>query len=219
MEPDPGDAPVARPARPFDVARATDTARWQFLSAALRNPGQIGAVTPSSAQLAALLAAVVPRAGAPVVVELGPGTGSVSAAIDARLPAGARHLAVELDPVMARYLRRTRPGLEVVEADVADLAALLVERGVAHVDAIVSGLPWALFDVQTQQSVLTQVGAALGPHGVFASFGYVHALPMPAARRFRDTLREMFDEVMATRTVWRNLPPAFAYVCRRPAAV
>lgn len=195
------------------------TARWAFLAAAVRNPGQIGAVTPSSAQLAALLAAVVPRAGTPVVVELGPGTGAVSAAIGERLPPGARHLAVEVDPVMTGYLRRTRPGLEVIEGDVTGLGALLVERDCSHVDVIVSGLPWALFDRATQRSVLGQVATAIGPSGVFASFGYLHATQMAAARRFRATLDEMFDEVVVTRTVWRNVPPAFAYVCRRPAAV
>ena len=75
-------------------------ARRAFLAAALRSPGQFGAVVPSSPSLAAVLASVVPTAGAPVVVELGPGTGAVTTAIDARLPPDARHLAVELDPRM-----------------------------------------------------------------------------------------------------------------------
>lgn len=194
-------------------------ARWAFLAAALRNPAKVGAVTPSSAQLATLLAAVVPRVGTPVVVELGPGTGAVSAAIDARLPSGSRHLAVEVNPAMARYLRRTRPGLEVVEADVTELSTLLAEREVQRVDAIVSGLPWALFDSGTQRSVLRQVAAALRPAaGVFASFGYLHAMPLSSARRFRAVLHETFDDVDVSRTVWRNVPPAFVYVCNRPVA-
>ena len=39
---------------------------------------------------------------------------------------------------------------------------------------------------------------------------------MDGARRFRALLDEVFDEVLTTRTVWRNLPPAVSYVCRRP---
>jgi len=72
-------------------------ARRAFLAAALRKPGRFGAVAPSSPSLAAAIASVVPTVGTPVVVELGPGTGPVTTAIDARLLPGARHLAVELD--------------------------------------------------------------------------------------------------------------------------
>ncbi len=192
-------------------------ARRAFAAAAVRRPGTMGAVAPSSARLAGLLASVVPRAGAPVVVELGPGTGSVSAAIDRRLPPGSRHLAVELDAGMVAYLRRTRPGLEVVQGDAAHLGTLLAEHGVLRVDAVVSGLPWALFDADTQASILCEVSRVIGPTGAFTTFAYLHGMPLTAARRFRRTLHDTFDEVVVSATVWRNVPPAFCYVCRRPA--
>ena len=82
----------------------------------LRNPGQMGAIMPSSQRMARLLTTIVPRTGAPVVVELGPGTGAVTSVIDACLPETARHIAVELDPAMAAFLQSTHPGLEVVKA-------------------------------------------------------------------------------------------------------
>jgi len=190
--------------------------RMAFLAATVRSPGQIGAVAPSSPQLAGLLASVVPAHGTPVVVELGPGTGSVSAAIDARLPEGARHLAVELDPRLAAFLRRTRPGVEVIDGDARELTGLLAERAAAEVDAVVGGLPWSLFGQQAQGEILAQVGAAIGRTGVFTTFAYTHTRVIPAARRFRELLAESFEEVQTSRTVWRNLPPAYAYVCRRP---
>ena len=52
----------------------------------------------------------------------------MTTAIDVRLAAGARHLAVELDPRMAGFLRQAHPGLEVVEGDAAKLQSLLAER-------------------------------------------------------------------------------------------
>jgi phospholipid N-methyltransferase len=190
--------------------------RRAFLAAAVRRPGQIGAVAPSSPRLAGLLASVVPSHGRPVVVELGPGTGSVSAAIEDRLPAGSRHLAVELDPGLADYLRRTRPSVEVVDGDAKELTTLLADRAAARVDAVVSGLPWSLFGQASQRAILGQVSAAIGGAGAFATFAYTHTLPLSTARRFRRLLHESFDEVVISRTVWRNLPPAFVYVCRRP---
>lgn len=194
----------------------TTGARRAFLAAAVRRPGQIGAVFPSSPQLASLLASVVPSQGAPTVVELGPGSGSVSAPIAARLPAGGRHLAVELDPTLAAYLRRARPDMEVVEGDARELTSLLAARGADRVAAVISGLPWSLFSQQVQRSIVAEVSRAIGDEGAFTTFAYTHTLAMGSARRFRRLLHESFDEVVITRTVWRNVPPAYAYVCRRP---
>jgi phosphatidylethanolamine/phosphatidyl-N-methylethanolamine N-methyltransferase len=192
------------------------SARRAFLAAALRRPATMGAIAPSSPRLGAVLASVVPHSGQPVVVELGPGTGAVSAVIAERLPSGARHLAVELDPAMVAFLRGTHPTLEVVEGNAADLGALLGERGITAVDAVVCGLPWALFDDATQTRLLAEISRAIGDRGAFTTFAYLHGMTLGAARRFRRRLRDTFEEVLVSATVWRNLPPAFVYVCRRP---
>lgn len=197
-------------------AAGADPAWREFLGAWVRNPGRIGAVAPSSPALSARLAAVAPSLGSPVVVELGPGTGAVTAAVSRRLPETARHLAVELDPAMAGYLSRAHPGVEIVTGDAADLMSLLAERDLKRVDAVISGLPWSLFGSETQRSILDQVVSAIGDTGVFATFAYSFGMPLPSARRFRATLHDTFDEVIQTRTEWRNLPPAFCYLCRRP---
>ncbi|MGH3871020.1 MAG: class I SAM-dependent methyltransferase [Pseudonocardiaceae bacterium] len=190
-----------------------------FLTAALRNPATIGAVVPSSSQLAARLTAVVPRVGQPVVVELGPGTGSATTAIEHRLAGRGRHVAVEIDPVLAEYLRTEHPGVEVLVGDARELARLLAEHQVAAVDAVVSGLPWSLIDADVQRAIVDATARSLRPGGSFTTFAYVHALPMTRARQFRALLGEVFDEVLTTRTVWWNLPPAVTYVCRRPRQV
>jgi len=116
-----------------------------FLAAAVRRPGVVGAVAPSSLGLAKLLSAAVPRSGRPVVVELGAGTGAVSRVIDGLLPDAGRHLAVEVDAGLVAHLRRALPHVEVVPGDAAELAELLAGRGVSRVDVVVGGLPWALF--------------------------------------------------------------------------
>jgi phospholipid N-methyltransferase len=201
-----------------DIASGPRAARRAFLAAALRRPGTVGAIVPSSTRLAEVLAAIVPRAGSPVVVELGPGTGAVSAVIAQRLPPTARHLAVELDPHMVTYLRRNHPDLEVVPGDAAHLVDLLAERGLTRADAVICGLPWSLFDQRTQEAILGQVSQVVGSTGAFTTFGYLQSMTLAAARRFRATLRATFDEVVVSATVWRNMPPAFVYVCRRPVA-
>ncbi|WP_344681302.1 class I SAM-dependent methyltransferase [Saccharopolyspora taberi] len=182
----------------------------------MRKPGLVGAVAPSSPALAREMAAVVPTTGSPVVVELGPGTGALSGAIARRLPTGGRHVAIELDGGMVEYLRSAVPWLEVIQGDAANLGELLADAGIESVDAVVSGLPWSIFPGRLQKDILEQVGRVLAPGGAFTTFAYVHALGMTGARLFRRRLDIAFDEVVTSRTVWRNLPPARSYVCRRP---
>lgn len=187
-----------------------------FLAAVLRSPATVGAVAPSSPLLAAQLAAVVPRVGEPVVVELGPGTGSVTAAIGHRLAGRGRQVAVEIDVVLARYLRAEYPEVQVLVGDAAKLEQLLTEHQVPAADAVVSGLPWSLIDSDAQRAIVTATARSLEPGGSFTTFAYVHALSMNRARQFRALLGDVFEEVLTTRTVWWNLPPAVTYVCRRP---
>jgi phosphatidylethanolamine/phosphatidyl-N-methylethanolamine N-methyltransferase len=187
-----------------------------FLAAALRNPATMGAVAPSSSQLAAQMAAVVPRVGEPVVVELGPGTGSVTTAIEHRLAGRGRHVAVEIDPVLAEHVRVEFPGVEVLVGDAAELERLLAAHDVPAADAVLCGLPWSLISAAAQRAIVEATARALRPEGSFSTLAYVHALPLSPARRFRALLGEVFDEVLSTRTVWRNLPPAVIYICRRP---
>ena len=208
---------ATRPASaPRQCHTPTSTGLSTFRRAAVRHPQRIGAISPSSTQLAALLASVVPTAGEPVVIELGPGTGAVSSVITARLPHDARHLAVELDPAMAAFLRHHHEGVEVINADARDLRELLAEAQIVRVAAVVSGLPWSLFDSGSQERILQQVADAIGPDGVFTTFAYAHARALPTARSFRRALERTFDDVQISRIVWQNLPPAFSYICRRP---
>jgi phosphatidylethanolamine/phosphatidyl-N-methylethanolamine N-methyltransferase len=190
-----------------------------FLAAIVRSPATVGAVAPSSPHLAARLAAVVSPAGEPVVVELGPGTGSVTTAIEGRLGGRGRHLAVEIDPVLADYLHAEYPGVEVLVGDALELERLFADHQVAAVDAVISGLPWSLIDPGAQRVIVEATARSLAPTGCFTTFAYVHALSMTRARQFRALLSEVFDEVLTTRTVWWNLPPAVTYVCRRSRAV
>lgn len=189
------------------------------MSSAVRSPGVIGAVAPSGPVLSDLLASVVPDAGAPTVVELGPGTGSVSAALRRRLPPGARHVAVELDTGMVDHLRRTRPWLEILPGDASDLQKLLADVGIDRVDAVISGLPWTLFSRELQLAIVEQVTRVLAPGAPFTTFAYSHVTRFPTQQRFRALLEGTFAEVRVTPTVWRNVPPALAYQCRHPRVV
>jgi phosphatidylethanolamine/phosphatidyl-N-methylethanolamine N-methyltransferase len=187
-----------------------------FLHEFLRDPLTVAAVAPSGARLADLVAAPVPRDGDPLVVELGPGTGAFTAAVQSRLAGRGRHLAVEINERFAGPLAARFPRVDVAVADARRLPDLLAQRGHRQADVIVSGLPWAAFGASTQDDLLAAVTGALAPDGAFTTFAYTFSRGAPPARRLRQSLSARFEEVVTSRTVWANMPPAFVYFCRRP---
>jgi phosphatidylethanolamine/phosphatidyl-N-methylethanolamine N-methyltransferase len=193
-----------------------------FLAAAMRSPRDVGTLLPSGPKLARRLAAVVPGAspvGRPaVVVEVGAGAGAVTRAIAQQADRDAIVIAIEKDPGLADRLRSRELGVRVVTADAATLPAILAAHGVDRADVIVSVLPWTLFGPRQQHEFLTIFAASLRTDGVFTAAAYSLAYWTPAARRFRCELERAFGEVLPTRTMWRHLPPAMTYVCRRPTS-
>ncbi|WP_051865372.1 class I SAM-dependent methyltransferase [Streptosporangium roseum] len=190
--------------------------RAAFVREFLRSPLTVGAVAPSSESLAGLITSPVPSGSDPVVVELGPGTGAFTGSIRRRLAGRGHHVAIELNPRFADLLATRHPGLDLAVADARQLREQLTERGHDHADVIVSGLPWAAFAPERQDDLLGAVTDALTPHGVFTTFAYTYTRWAPPARRLSRSLAERFDEVVVSRTVWANLPPACVYFCRRP---
>ncbi len=187
-----------------------------FVVRAVKQPSTVGAVLPTSQHVAAAMAGIVPSSGTPTVVELGPGTGALSDAIRERLPENGRHVAVEIDPEMVRYLRSAKPWLEVVEGDASSLRGLLRPLGIERVDAVVSSIPWTLLAEENRRKVLDEIGKTLEPGGAFTAITYLTALWRRSSRDFAGALHATFDEVLPRSTVWRNVPPARVYVCRRP---
>jgi phospholipid N-methyltransferase len=187
----------------------------RFLSEFFRSPNVTGAVTPSSSALARTIVEWIDWGRVETVMELGPGTGAFTRAILDQKPASCRFLALEVNPEMCRILHDQYPELEVCEGSVAHLARHCESSCVEEVDAVVSGLPWAVFTPEQQDEYLGALMCVLRRGGQFTTFAYVHGAVLPAGRRFRLALGRFFGEVTTTGVVWRNLPPAFVYRCRR----
>jgi phosphatidylethanolamine/phosphatidyl-N-methylethanolamine N-methyltransferase len=186
-----------------------------FLRQFMRSPTTIGAILPSSPALAQAMLAPIDFATARTVVEFGPGTGAFTSEIAKRLRPGCRYLGIELNPTFTHNLTARFPKLGFVNASAADLTHILAAQDIDGVDAIVCGLPWATLPVSLQQAVFAAMDRALVAGGVFVTFGYFQSLVMPAAQALRRRLRHEFADVRRSPVVWANVPPAFAYICRK----
>lgn len=190
-----------------------------FMTQAAREPNTVGAVLPTSRHVARAVADVVPASGSPTVLELGPGTGALSDALHQRIPAGSRHVAIEVDPELVRYLRSAKPWLDVLEGDATYVRELLEPLGVTRVDAVISSIPWTLLEPLKQREVLAALGEVMAPTAVFTTVTYLTTLWRSNTIKFVDQLHQAFEEVTPRAAVWRNVPPARVYICRRPKAV
>lgn len=187
--------------------------RAQFLTAFVRRPFSTASLTPSSVYLAEAMMQNLALQKAGRVVELGPGTGVFTSAIIPFLAPGAELLCLEINPDLARLVAARFPRARVVNDSAENLCSHL-ERP-EGVDCVVSGLPWVILSATTQRRLLDPVVRALRPGGQFVTFAYSHAAWLPSGRRFRALLDAEFTEVDVSPHVWRNLPPAFVYRCRK----
>lgn len=188
---------------------------FKFIKQVFLAPGTTGAIAPSSKALGRIMTDKAGVREAKVVVEFGPGNGVFTEVIAGELQANAHFFAVEINPDFAKAVRKRCPGVTVYEDSAANTGKYLREAGYETCDCIVSGLPFASFDDELQDELLSAVLEVLRPGGRFVTFTYVQSPLLSSGRRFHAKLEGLFEGVEKTPMVWCNLPPAFAYCAYR----
>ena len=184
---------------------------WNFL----KNPRQVGACCPSSAALCNEITSFIDIEKASMVVELGPGTGVITETICHKIKPGAHLAAVELDSYMADNIEQRFSNITVFRGCASELDNMLNSRKFQQPEIVISGLPFAIFPDELQDKILNGVVRSLAPGGTFATFAYLQGVILPAGLRFRRKLESLFPQVATSQIVWKNMPPAFVYRCRK----
>ncbi|MDG4597317.1 MAG: methyltransferase domain-containing protein [Candidatus Contendobacter sp.] len=163
------------------------------------NPRAMGAACPSAPALASGMAARVPLERDGLVIELGGGTGAVTAALLKHGVPPWRLMVVERSPTLAHHLRQRFPQLRVIQGDAAQLGHLLGHPR-PRLNSIVSSLPLRSLHPATTRAVAQQFETLLEPGGLLVQFTYdlrgTHTRLLLGFRR------------LSSKIVWGNLPPA-----------
>jgi len=179
----------------------------RFFRTWLTKPVLTGAVSPSGKALARAMAKEVPADGAWPVLELGPGTGAVTAALIDRGVAAERIVAVEFNPDFCALLVERYRGLNVVEGDAYDLGNALPPGLNGPYAAVISSLPLLTRPAEARVALIDAALDRVLPGGVLIQFSYGLGPPVKAvAGRFA---------VTRTAFVLANLPPAQVWLYRR----
>lgn len=179
---------------------------WLLLSKFLRQGTTIAAIAPSSRWLARAMVRGIDFSTARCVVELGAGTGPITAELLSQAGTSCRCLILERDPDFCQRLGQRFPRAEIIQADALDLDRLLAERNIETVDHVLSGLPLPSFPTADRDRLLEIVSRRLTPDG------YLHQLTHMPWVYYRMYCRYFTD--VRFHLVVRNLPPGGVYVCR-----
>ena len=172
-----------------------------FAREILSNPRAMGAACPSMPALAGCMASRVPLNRDGLVVELGGGTGAVTAALLRHGVPPWKLIVVERSPTLAHHLRQRFPHLRIVQGDAAHLAQLLEPDRARGIASIVSSLPLRSLQPAVTRAISHQFETLLEPGGLLVQFTY----DLRGMRRRR--LLPRF-RCLSGKIVWRNLPPA-----------
>ncbi|HVV93819.1 MAG TPA: phospholipid methyltransferase [Hyphomicrobiales bacterium] len=194
------------PEATLDRPRLADELR--FIRNWFERPLLTGAVSPSGRALARRMARYVDPVAPGQVLELGPGTGPVTAALVGRGVPPERLCLVEYNPDFVPLLVERYPGVRVLHGDayrVRDVTAGAFDRPLA---AVVSSLPLLTRPLAERVRLIEDCLDLAAPGGPFVQFTYGLAPPVPPVALAGCT-------VVGSPRVWWNMPPARVWVYRR----
>ncbi|GHC66975.1 class I SAM-dependent methyltransferase [Limoniibacter endophyticus] len=181
----------------------------QFFRTWLSHPRRIGAFVPTGTALARRMAAIVDPDDPLPVLEIGPGTGSITRAILQRGLEPARLTAIEFDPGFAERMSRDFPDIRLIQGSAFDLHQHLGDPSETAplFQCAVSALPLLNHPVTERISYIVELLKYIRPDGAIIQFSYGHRAPVP---RNGGSYELKFGG-----HVLRNVPPAKLWIYRQ----
>jgi phospholipid N-methyltransferase len=182
---------------------------WLMLKAFLTKGRSIASFAPSSRFMARKIIDGIDWDSAKTIIELGAGTGPITAELVKKVRPETKVIVIELDPSLCGRLQdrfRDVPNVEVIQGDASKFGDLLAERGIPHVDHVLSGLPLPSFPRELRAAILATAARTIAPGGTFRQ---LTVMPLVYYKMYR----QYFEDVRF-RFVPFNLPPGGVYVCR-----
>jgi phospholipid N-methyltransferase len=179
-----------------------------FARSFLKHPFMLGSVVPSSPSLVRRLTQQIDWDTSRVLVEYGPGVGTVTTALLQRLHPEGVLVAIDYNQGLADYLRQTVPDprLRVVHGSAAEVERILAEMRLGRADCVVSGIPHSTLTAELRAQILQSTRRVLRPGGSFIVYQFTAAV-LPQ-------LEEVFGEVRQERELM-NILPARIFSCSR----
>ena len=172
----------------------------------LRYPYMLGSVIPSSRFLVDDVMARVDWQKAKVVVEYGPGVGTITQEALKRLRPDGTLLAIELNPNFFRVLEQEikDPRFRLVHGSALNVRQVLRELNLPNADYIISGIPFSTMQVSLRRDIAQEARQALQPEGALVVYQFTRVV-LPYLESNFTSVRRAFQPL--------NILPAHIYYC------
>lgn len=182
----------------------------EFLQAFLKNPGKVGAIKPSSPELALKMIEGVSPDRDNTVLELGVGTGAITKFLQSVVPDPRSYLGIEIDRDLVRSLRRNFPDMAIVHGNAMNTWAIHQRSGNGKVGYIICCLPFVSLPKDVGEKILLEVEKFMEQGNcTFRTFQYAHGYYFPSAIKLREFMRKRFGKSQKSPLIVKNVPPAY----------
>jgi phospholipid N-methyltransferase len=181
----------------------------QFLQAFLKNPLKVGAVAPSSPDLAwQMLDGILPDKDN-IVIELGVGTGAITKHIVEILPDNDSYLGIELDERLVSTLHNRYPAVNIIRGNACELSSIHLASGLGKASYLLCCLPFVTLPEEVAAQILSEIEKYMEQGCLFRAFQYAHGYYTPSAIRLRKFMRDRYGYSKRSKLVAKNVPPAY----------
>ncbi len=182
---------------------------FQFLQAFLKNPLKVGAIAPSSPELAAQMLTGIEPDSSNIVLELGVGTGAITKFLVDILPSRDSYLGLELDQQLVTTLNKKYPDMNIVCGNAAEAYSIHASSGLGKVRYVVCCLPFVSLPKDISEKVLIEIEKFMDEGCELRIFQYAHGYFLPPAIKLRESLKTRYGISRRSPLILKNVPPAF----------
>ena len=181
----------------------------QFLQAFLKNPLKVGAITPSSPELALEMLEGIRPSEDNIVLELGVGTGAITKHLRDIIPNPDCYLGIEVDPELVESLNGQFPELDIVCGNALEAKDIHAKSGLGKVGYVICCLPFVVMPNEVSEKILEETTLFMQEGCIFRTFQYAHGYYMPSAIKLREFMRDRYGKSQRSKLVVKNVPPAY----------
>lgn len=171
-----------------------------MLTSFLKSPRTIGAVWPSSVYLGRALSEKINYESPHTVIELGAGTGPITAQILRRIHSPDRLTCLEVNQKLCLQFRETFPGIHLIEKDCREIGSIFAGQKIGN---IVSSLPYRSLPRSTTDAIFEQKISLSNSQTVISLFTYDFV--------FSNYHKRYPIKLIDSHSVFLNFPPARVY--------
>ncbi len=172
-----------------------------------KHPRMLGSVIPSSRFLIKEITKRIDWKRARVIVEYGPGVGTITTEVLRRLRPDGKMIVFETNGEFVRFMRESLRDsrLHVVHGSAEDVEDVLMQMGIESVDYVITGIPFTTLPDPVRRKILDKTHRMLHRDGQLLVYQFTPTV-LPYLKEEFGEVRRGFEPL--------NILPAWLFFCR-----